>query len=86
MIRHAQMDMRPKWRADLRNLVLSAALLLLPASPALAQSDTPAYQDLSLSAEARAADLVSRMTLDEKAAQLINDAPAIPRLGVREYN
>ena len=44
------------------------------------------YHDLTKSAEARAADLVSRMTLEEKSAQLINDAPAIPRLGVREYN
>ncbi|HVY85609.1 MAG TPA: glycoside hydrolase family 3 N-terminal domain-containing protein, partial [Caulobacterales bacterium] len=26
------------------------------------------------------------MTLEEKAQQLVNDAPAIPRLGVREYN
>ena len=44
------------------------------------------YQDLSLSFDARAKDLVSRMTLEEKVPQLINDAPAIPRLGVREYN
>jgi beta-glucosidase len=44
------------------------------------------YKDLSLSFEERAKDLVSRMTLEEKTPQLINDAPAIPRLGVREYN
>lgn len=86
MIRREKVYAGWKPRADLRGLVLAIGLLLLPACPALAQSDTPAYQDLSLSAEARAADLVSRMTLDEKAAQLINDAPAIPRLGVREYN
>lgn len=57
-------------------------------APASAQGDvaSPPYRDLSLGAEARAADLVSRMTLEEKAAQFINDAPAIPRLGVREYN
>lgn len=46
----------------------------------------PAYMDTSLSFEQRAEDLVSRMSLEEKAGQLINDAPAIPRLGVREYN
>nr|AGU11413.1 Glycosyl hydrolase family 3 N terminal domain [uncultured organism] len=34
----------------------------------------------------RATDLVSRMTLEEKASQLVNDAPAIPRLQIREYN
>ena len=35
--------------------------------------------------EERAADLVSRMTLEEKVAQMQNDAPAIPRLGVPAY-
>ncbi len=44
------------------------------------------FQDMSLSFSERAKDLVGRMTLDEKVPQLINDAPAIPRLGVREYN
>lgn len=44
------------------------------------------YQDESLSFEERAADLVSRMTLEEKAAQLGYMAPAIPRLGVSNYN
>jgi beta-glucosidase len=43
------------------------------------------YQDLAASFEARAADLVSRMTAEEKIGQLMNDAPAIPRLGVPAY-
>lgn len=34
----------------------------------------------------RAAELVGKMTLEEKAAQLKYDAPAIPRLGVPAYN
>lgn len=46
----------------------------------------PRYQDISLSFGERATDLVAHMTLDEKIPQLINDAPAIPRLGVREFN
>jgi beta-glucosidase len=46
----------------------------------------PAYLDRSLSAAARARDIVSRMTLEEKAAQLLHYAPAIPRLGLPEYN
>jgi len=58
----------------------SAAIALAAATPA------PAYRDTALDAERRAADLVSRMTLEEKAQQVLNDAPAIPRLGVREYN
>lgn len=37
-------------------------------------------------ARERAHDLVSRMTLEEKASQLRYDAPAIPRLGVPAYN
>lgn len=45
------------------------------------------YQDISLTFEERAADLVSRMTLDEKALQMItSSAAAIPRLGVAQYN
>jgi beta-glucosidase len=37
-------------------------------------------------ADAKATRLVSRMTLDEKFAQLVNVAPAIPRLDVPAYN
>jgi beta-glucosidase len=44
------------------------------------------YLDTALSFEERADDLVSRMTVEEKAAQLLYTAPAIPRLGVPEYN
>lgn len=39
-----------------------------------------------LPAEQRAADLVGRLTLDEKISQLMNDAPAIDRLGIPKYN
>lgn len=49
-------------------------------------NNIPAYLDESLSFEERAADLVSRMTLEEKAAQLNNEAAAVSRLGVRAYN
>ena len=37
-------------------------------------------------ATAQAKELVSRMTLEEKASQLKYDAPAIPRLGIPAYN
>ncbi|HZF31944.1 MAG TPA: glycoside hydrolase family 3 C-terminal domain-containing protein [Gammaproteobacteria bacterium] len=56
---------------------------LLLAATALAQ--TPVYRDTSRSFDDRAADLVARMTLDEKIAQLQNNAPAIPRLDVPAY-
>jgi beta-glucosidase len=52
------------------------------------ESQTPAYpfQNPSLSIEARAADLVSRLTLDEKVAQMLNKTPAIDRLGIPPYD
>ncbi|WP_194925436.1 glycoside hydrolase family 3 C-terminal domain-containing protein [Catenulispora pinisilvae] len=50
------------------------------------RAQLPIYLDTHYSAEARAADLVSRMTLPEKVAQLsTNSGPAIPRLGVQQY-
>ncbi len=36
--------------------------------------------------EERVADLVSRMTLEEKVSQMVYDAPAIERLGIPKYN
>ncbi len=53
--------------------------------PALAQQQSPIYRDASRTFEMRSADLVARMTLEEKVAQMLNDAPAIPRLGVPKY-
>ena len=46
----------------------------------------PAYLNPRLPVEKRAMDLVSRMTLDEKISQMMNSAPAIPRLGIPEYD
>src|SRR4051812_25767876 len=37
-------------------------------------------------ADRQAAALVSQLTLDEKVEQLLNVAPAIPRLGIPAYN
>jgi len=45
-----------------------------------------AYKNPSLPIEERAADLISRMTLKEKAAQMVHPAADIPHLGVPEYN
>jgi beta-glucosidase len=67
-----------------RALWLPIALLVSVGSLAgLAQQ--PDYQNTQLTPEARAHDLVGRMTLDEKAAQLEDWATAIPRLGVPDY-
>ena len=48
--------------------------------------ETPAYLNPALSMEKRVNDLVSRMTLEEKVSQMLNDAKAIPRLKIPEYN
>jgi beta-glucosidase-like glycosyl hydrolase len=68
-------------------LLLAASPLTAPAPVASAPATPkPAYLDTHYSFEARAADLVSRMTLPEKVLQLhTNNAPAIPRLGVQQY-
>lgn len=44
------------------------------------------YMDFKLSPEERAADKVHRMTLQEKASQLVNQSRAIPRLNVPAYD
>ena len=49
-------------------------------------ADQPAYLNPELPAQQRAIDLVGRMTLEEKASQLVNGARAIPRLHVDAYN
>ena len=49
-------------------------------------SDNPAYLNPSLMPQARAADLIRRMTPEEKASQLVNHSRAIPRLGVPAYD
>lgn len=44
------------------------------------------YQDSSAPLDARVQDLLHRMTTEEKIGQLVNHAPAIPRLGIPEYD
>jgi beta-glucosidase len=68
-------------------LVVSLSVVL--SEPALAQATdslTLPFRNPALSFEARAKDIVSRLTLEEKAEQMKDKAPAIPRLGIPEYN
>ena len=68
-------------------IFLEIIIISLFAIRAQAQPDkTEKYSNTSLSFETRTADLVFRMTLDEKISQLGNRAPAIPRLGILEYD
>ena len=51
------------------------------------QGSNPAlYLDPSQAIDTRVNDLLSRMTLEEKASQLVNQSRAIPRLHVPEYD
>ena len=47
--------------------------------------DEPAYLNPKLPVEQRVADLISRMTLEEKASQMGDKAPAVERLGIPQY-
>ncbi len=52
----------------------------MPAPPAFP------FQNPDFSREARVEDLIKRLTLAEKAGQMLHEAPAVPRLGIPAYN
>ena len=52
----------------------------------LAQASAPPFRNPSAPAGKRIDDLLSRMTVPEKISQLMNDSPAIDRLGIPAYN
>ena len=60
---------------------LCTVVLTMFSSPIKAQ--TYPYQNPNLSARERAVDLCSRLTLDEKAKLMLDESPAIPRLGIK---
>jgi beta-glucosidase len=62
--------------------VHSALFLAIACLPLAAQT----YQDPAQPIEKRVDDLLSRMTLEEKASQLLSASPAIDRLGVPAYD
>ncbi len=66
-------------------LFVAAVVVLVASSPGFGQAGTLPYKNASLPAAERAHDVVSRMTVDEKAAQLEDYATAIPRLGIPDY-
>ena len=43
------------------------------------------YQNTRLSARERATDLCSRLTLEEKAKLMLDESPAIPRMGIKKF-
>src|SRR5580658_4500406 len=70
-----------------RSAVPLAFLAILSAAPSLrAQDSLQVFHNPDATPEARAANLVSQMTLEEKASQMQNTAVAIPRLGIPAYD
>jgi len=70
----------------MRLLLLGFSFFYLMCSSSAKGLEESDHFNVSLDFEARTSILVSKMTLEEKISQLGNNAPAIPRLGVLEYN
>jgi beta-glucosidase len=68
-----------------RTALVITGLALVQTTTALAQPKPFPFLDPSLPVAQRVDDLVGRLTLQEKAAQMMSGAPAIPRLGVPAY-
>ena len=49
------------------------------------QAQSLKYQNPNLSAKERAIDLCGRLTLEEKAQLMLDESPAIPRLGIKKF-
>jgi beta-glucosidase len=81
--------MRPP--SVLRHFVFAPLLIILFGSLPARADDTdtnkpPLWRDATQPLDLRVRDLVGRMTLEEKAQQVCNVAPAIPRIGLPAYN
>ena len=66
----------------MRRSILFAAMMAICLS---ARSQKLPYQNPNLSAHERAVDLCSRLTLEEKAMLMLDESPAIPRLGIKKF-
>ena len=59
--------------------------MLMVCAVSSASAQTLPYQNPDLSARERAVDLCSRLTLEEKAMLMLDESPAIPRLGIKKF-
>lgn len=71
------------FRTCLSGFIVLSIMAFMPASQS---SRKPIYLNTSYSFEERAADLVSRLTLEEKQSLLGNNMAAVPRLGINAFN
>ena len=62
------------------------ALLALAGPPALAQTAPPVFRDAAQPLRVRVNDLIKQLTLEEKAQQMLDQSPAIARLGIPAYS
>ena len=60
-------------------------ILFLMTCTITVQAQVLPYQNAQLSAEQRADDLLSRLTLEEKTKLMMDISPAIPRLGIPQF-
>jgi len=67
----------------MKRLFFCLSVALLTATYGMAQQ-LP-YQNPDLSARERAKDLCARLTLEEKAQLMLDESPAIPRLGIKKF-
>ena len=63
---------------------LLSIITLFCAGLSLSAQNLP-YRNPNLSARERAVDLCSRLTLEEKAMLMLDESPAIPRLGIKKF-
>src|SRR5436190_2984555 len=74
----------------IRAATIHFAFMFFTAVISFAQTEqtpsVPVYLDPSLPVSVRVDDLISKMTLEEKASQVVNQARAIPRLQVPAYD
>lgn len=67
-------------------VLLACSVCILAQAVPAANPDRPPYLNPDLPLDQRVDDLVGRMTLEEKASQVVHIAAAIPRLQVPAYN
>ncbi len=68
------------------SLFILTCLAITAFIPGNQDSKKPIYLNTAYSFRERAADLISRMTPEEKQSQLGNTMPPIPRLGINKYD
>jgi beta-glucosidase len=67
------------------SLLIICILLTFAFGSTAQQANIPAYENYSLPIDERVDDLISRMTIEEKASQMMDAAKELPKLNVPQY-